>query len=272
MKISEYQILINNYIQNKYLPSIKNKKLREIIEYSLEGGKRLRSMIVLDISYNLTQKYLFDMAISIELLHTASLIIDDLPSMDNDNLRRGKPTVHTKFGEKAAKLVSYYLFYDSYNLLNKCSSSNSYKVIKEMCNQNMLASYGQFFDLFNEKLLNKNINVDKINLKTSPFFCIAFIGGYLLSGGNDKYLNILKKSAIAFSNFFQICDDFEDMDHDAQKNNNINQVLLFGKVTAKKLFYKNIETFNLSMSKLNLNTELMKEIVEYLINKLNKFD
>ena len=99
-------------------------------------------------------------------------------------------------------------------------------------------------------------------------FCIAFVGGYLLSGGDDKNLNILKKSAIAFSNFFQICDDFEDIEQDAKKNNNINQVLLFGRDTAKKLFYENIDKFYSCMDKLNLKTELMKEIVDYLIKKI----
>ena len=67
--IKKYQNLINNYIKDSYLPSIKNKKLRDIISYSLDKGKRLRSMIVLDISYSISGKYLFDMAMSVEILH-----------------------------------------------------------------------------------------------------------------------------------------------------------------------------------------------------------
>ena len=65
MSIKKHQDLINNHINSVYLPSINNLKLREIVEYSLLGGKRLRSMIVLDISYNLSKTYFYDMALSI---------------------------------------------------------------------------------------------------------------------------------------------------------------------------------------------------------------
>ena len=274
MYIKKYQELVNNYIKEKYLSCIENDKLREIIGYSLDGGKRLRSMIVLDISYSLTKKYLYDMALCVELLHTSSLIIDDLPSMDNDDLRRGKETVHKKYGERAAKLVAYFLFYDAYKLLNNYNYKNiaSYKLLEELCVQNKLASHGQYFDLFNEKLMHKTIDLSKINLKTSPFFSVAFIGSYILAGGSEQNINFVKKSASAFSYFFQIGDDFEDVEQDSKKENNINQVLLFGRDGAKKLFYDNVNTFTRCMDKLNLNSALIKEIVEYLINKLNKFE
>ena len=273
MSIKKHQDLINNHINSVYLPSINNLKLREIVKYSLLGGKRLRSMIVLDISYNLSKTYFYDMALSIELLHTASLIIDDLPCMDNDDYRRGRETVHKKYGERAAKLVSYFLFYESFKLLNNYNLKDDdnlldYKLFDEICYQNKLASFGQYFDLFNEKMMHKTIDLNKINLKTSPFFCIAFVGGFLLSGGKESNIRLIKKCALSFSNFFQICDDFEDVEQDSKNFNNLNQVLLFGKEKAKKFFYDNIDVFRDGMEKLNLYSDLMEEIVQYLIKKL----
>jgi geranylgeranyl diphosphate synthase, type II len=269
--IKKYQNLINNYIKDSYLPSIKNKKLRDIISYSLDKGKRLRSMIVLDISYSISGKYLFDMAMSVEILHTASLILDDLPCMDNDDLRRNKPSIHKKYGEKTAKIVAYFLLFESYNLINKYNNLDQYNsfnnIFQELCKQNSLASYGQFFDLNHNGLLKKCIKKDDINLKTSPFFSVAFIGGYLLAGGEYKNINLIKKCALYFSNFFQIYDDFNDEIED-QEGTNINQVILFGKKKALEIFNRDIGLFNNITKTLNLNTELFSEIIEYLKNKI----
>ena len=118
MLIKKYQDLINFHINETYLPSIKNNKLRDIIGYSLKGGKRLRSMIVLDLSYNISNNYLFNMALSIELLHNASLIMDDLPCMDDDKYRRGRECVHIKYGVRPAKLAAYFLFFESFKLVS----------------------------------------------------------------------------------------------------------------------------------------------------------
>ena len=85
---------------------------------------------------------------------------------------------------------------------------------------------------------------------------------------NRSIYELIKKCALSFSNFFQICDDFEDVEQDSKNFNNLNQVLLFGKEKAKKFFYDNIDVFRDCMEKLNLYSDLMEEIVQYLIKKL----
>lgn len=274
MLIKKYQNLINRHIKEIYLPSIKNDKLREIIEYSLKGGKRLRSMIVLDLSNHISNKYLFNMALSIELLHNASLIMDDLPCMDDDTYRRGRECVHIKYGVRPAKLAAYYLFFESFKLVNTYEHPLLSKLINEICCQNKLASYGQYFDLFNEECLDRTINIDKINLKTSPFFTIAFLGGYLLSIDEKdkglKNISILNKIGVVFSNLFQIYDDFNDIEKDSKKENNINQVILFGREKAFELFIENISNFYKYLDLLNIKTPLMIEIIEYLKIKTNR--
>jgi len=109
----------------KSIPSfgVKNQ-LRDAVEYSLfSGGKRLRPIIVLMVGEALKKG--FDVtysALSVEFFHTASLIADDLPSMDNDTQRRDKPTLHKAFPESVAILASYTLISSGYEMLfKKCS-------------------------------------------------------------------------------------------------------------------------------------------------------
>ena len=91
-------------------------EFKEIINYVLKGGKRLRPIII----YEITQKMNFNnntkfnndlLGVILELLHSASLIIDDLPCMDNDSERRGQPSAHVKYGKTGAQLLSYSLLF-----------------------------------------------------------------------------------------------------------------------------------------------------------------
>ena len=80
--------------------------LYEIVKYALDGGKRLRSVITLTVAEAVNPDLNLDkLALCVELLHNASLIVDDMPCMDNDKTRRGKPSTHIKFGEASAVLA-----------------------------------------------------------------------------------------------------------------------------------------------------------------------
>ena len=105
-----YRNLLNNYIRNIFLKTINNEEIRSMAEYALSNGKRLRSCIVLDITQNILNTPLLDIALAVELLHNASLVLDDLPTMDNDSFRRGVYTVHKLYGEKKAKLLAKHIF------------------------------------------------------------------------------------------------------------------------------------------------------------------
>ena len=98
--IKTYQNCINQVLSN-YLENIENESLKEKLEYSLDGGKRLRSMIVYELCsiFNIDNESKNLLILSVEFLHSASLILDDLPSMDNDTYRRNKLTVHSKYGK-----------------------------------------------------------------------------------------------------------------------------------------------------------------------------
>ena len=101
---------------DKYLSSLENSKLSDIIKYSLEGGKCIRPFIVKHL-INILSKNTVDIwqaPVLIELIHCSSLILDDLPCMDNDLVRRNKPSTFVKFGEREAIMCSFYLVSDSF--------------------------------------------------------------------------------------------------------------------------------------------------------------
>ena len=171
---------LNEYIDNRFL----NEKMKKMIIYSVNGGKKLRPIIIISILKiifkNTTNDIiinksiydsLFICIIFVELLHSASLILDDLPCMDNDNLRRGNPTFHVKYGIKQSYLVS--------NVIIGSVSSDIVKhtlkltnidflneIINEIFDSNLLISLGQILDLnISNKsytYVNKTINKLKI--------------------------------------------------------------------------------------------------------------
>ena len=167
-EFNSLQIKVNTLL-NKYSSTISNKKLANIVTYSLDGGKRLRPIIILSISHYLdiydTNR---DLCILIvELLHSASLILDDLPCMDNDILRRGKETVHYKYGIKPAYVTSNFMIGAAINNLfeivgnlqkesmvlnnphNHKFKAIIHKIIDIVFTQNNYTSIGQVVDLSN---------------------------------------------------------------------------------------------------------------------------
>ena len=146
--LDEYQRFINCNLDNYIIKHFPNQ-IHEMIKYIIKGGKRLRSVMCLifgdiELSHN-KHEIIIDTAISIELIHCLSLVIDDSPSMDNDDIRRGQDTFHKKFGIKRTNLIVYYLInkistlFSKYNLtprevkLLKITQSGLNKLIEGQC-------------------------------------------------------------------------------------------------------------------------------------------
>ena len=208
---------VNESIENLIYKPIKetNPVLYDIVKHALDGGKRLRSVITLTVAESLNPELdLTKFALCVELLHNASLVIDDMPCMDNDNYRRGKETIHFKYGScKAQALVSYFLkkaygfLHSNYTELKDKHPSDS-KIdsiilsIYDILNKNMGflgAATGQFIDICpmnaiikedSYKKYYKSVEniLDLIYLKTTTFFEIGFLPAYLLSLNEKLHL------------------------------------------------------------------------------------
>ena len=302
MEIKKYQDSVNNILNNFISSEIEHPKINEIVSWSIKGGKRLRSMIVLDISNSLNKLNNLNVnndkiAISCELLHTTSLIIDDLPCMDNDNYRRNKETIHYKYGTNNAYSISGFLMCKVLKLINeninevkdKLNEENVEKLQNIILNNYLkncnTAILGQYVDIYPLKMsVEKNINfvgqikeeyLRKIILdKTSPFFEIAFVSSYLLSGGNINNYQELRDIAQLFGIIFQISDDFEDQKQDSEKSCKSlvqNYVIVVGKEKAVSDFEILKKSFINKMIKMNLYSDLFSEIIEYLTNRVEKY-
>jgi geranylgeranyl diphosphate synthase type II len=302
MDIKNQQLFINGVLENYIDKNIENNKLREMVSWSLKGGKRLRSMIVFDVSTSINKITKLDvdinnMAIACEFFHTCSLIIDDLPCMDNDNYRRGEETLHFKYGVSNSQIICGYLM----ALVGKCIHNNLIVYKEQTKNDNYLelrniiinkylenyniAIMGQFTDIYPLKTsIDNNIEfkgkikeeyIRKIIIdKTAPFFELSFIGGYLLSGGHIKNINKLLKISQLFGLIYQLSDDFEDQEEDKQKSCYSliqNYVLVVGKEQSLKDFYNYLDICTRYLKDLNLYSELFQEIMKYLILRVEKY-
>jgi len=263
MYLKKYKDEVNSLIDN-YLLTIHDLELREMLVYSLEGGKRLRSIICLYLlnSFGIINN---EIVIGIEFLHCASLILDDLPCMDNDEYRRNRLTFHKKYGVKKAYLVANYLF----TTFNKfILNLNNDKIINYVFDNLVMIVKGQYYDLGFEKdnKLSKDIIIFNNNLKTSPFFVLCFTIPFLLK---DKFdiLKDIERCANFFSSVFQIYDDFIDYEQDL-KNNTFNHIIILGKSKTYKLYNENLISFNKLCKKHEINYILFEEIIKYLNDNL----
>ena len=208
-----------NFFLNKYLSKFNSSELVLPMKYGLfPGGKKIRSKIIFDVGkiFKVKKKDLMSLAASVETIHAYSLIHDDLPCMDDDRLRRGKPSTHVKFGESTAILAGNSLLTTAFEILSDKSFKIEDKIKSDLINllsrcsgQTGIAG-GQYLDLNYEKKkvsLKKILNMElKKTGKLFEFCCLA----PLLIKKNKKNLNSFSRIGKDIGLLFQIIDDLID--------------------------------------------------------------
>ena len=179
-------------------------KLKESADYSLfSGGKRIRPIIMLAFCdlFGGNRENVYPFACALEMMHTYSLIHDDLPCMDNDTMRRGKPCNHIKFGEDIALLAGDGLLTQAFEAVSDFETDDklnknrirSIKILAECAGMSGMIS-GQCMDL---RINADNISVDKVlelyRLKTAKLFCAASEIGALMSGAGQDEADLTKE-------------------------------------------------------------------------------
>ena len=183
------------------------------------GGKRFRSAIIVNVGkiFNIDYKKLIIVGAAIECVHSYSLIHDDLPAMDNDDLRRGKLATHKKFNEFTAILAGNSLLTLAFEILSSKNLKLSSKVKNELITS--LAIYsgfsglagGQYFDLtFENKKISKKKIINIQNNKTGKLFAFCCECAGIIKEQNFKKRKILKKIGLDIGLLFQITDDLID--------------------------------------------------------------
>ena len=219
---SHVDIFLKSYLKKR----IQNTHLFQALKYGLlSGGKKFRSYLIVTSGklFNLNYKQLIAVGAAVECMHSYSLIHDDLPSMDDDDFRRGKKSTHKVFGEATAILAGNSLLTLAFEIL---SSNNININTKSKINLiNALASSagysgiagGQFLDLKFEKMrVNKNLIIDMQNKKTGELISFCTESAAILANKNS-HRKSLKKIGLDIGLLFQITDDLLDLYGDKKK-------------------------------------------------------
>ena len=215
----EYREYIENYLSeiNKAHEQQPQKPLFEVMDYSLlAGGKRLRPVFVFDFCRmcGADWKKAAPFAAAIEMIHTYSLIHDDLPSMDNDDFRRGRPTNHKVYGEAMAILAGDALLTDAFLVASKAEVQDLGKAIRLLaqCAGSLGMVGGQVLDIMSEEReLTEQEVLDIQSRKTGALIHAACGLGAIAGGANEDQFNAACRFAEALGLAFQIRDDMLDV-------------------------------------------------------------
>jgi len=253
-------------------PSIIHKAMR----YSVfSGGKRIRPILTLAIAELLGMdiKNTLHTACSIELIHTFSLVHDDLPSIDNDDFRRGKPSCHKVYGEAIALLAGDALLVNAYKMILKNTEIKKIKkktilsLFEEMTRcvdtENMLG--GQVKDIIQEKIGDKKeILCNLYKQKTAALICASIRAGAILAESTKREIKALTKYGECIGLAFQITDDILDIMQDQRNKNKITYPGEFGLKTAKIDSEKLIKEAKDALKIFNNKADFLYELADYI--------
>lgn len=279
-KVEEW---INQYFAGK---GSFNKRIYEAMSYSLNaGGKRIRPILMI-LVYNMFKKDYMDilpMASAIEMIHTYSLIHDDLPCMDNDDLRRGKPTSHKVFGESLAVLAGDGLLNEAFEIMIKSSIQNglsalnaSYEIVSASGANGMIG--GQVVDILSEGL---NISKEKLfymhKKKTGALLRASIVSGAILGNANKDEIEYLKEFGEKLGLAFQIKDDILDIEGNSEKlGKNLNSdeaknkttfITVYGLINCKEMCETLTKECINILEKIDKNTDKLQEITLFLLKR-----
>ena len=223
---------------------------REAMRYSLlAGGKRLRPQMVFSVieGYHLNNEIGYDYAAALEMIHTYSLIHDDLPAMDNDDLRRGKPTCHKQFDEATAILAGDGLLTYAFEVLAKADLPHNALAVQILakCAGSSGMVLGQTLDMHEDSRVDYKALEEIYKYKTGCLFSTALMLGALASNKVDnKTLSTWDSIGTKIGIAFQIQDDLLDVRMDSAalgksnsdiRNEKVTAVSLLGEEQAEKL-------------------------------------
>lgn len=264
--------------------------IHESMSYSIfAGGKRLRPVLCLASAEALGNNSgtLLPVACALEMIHTYSLIHDDLPAMDNDDYRRGKLTNHKVYGDGIAVLAGDGLLTYAFEALASFGMSTSFekrssvlRIIKEIAEASGTRGMigGQTVDLQSE---GKEIDAKTLEYihthKTGALFKAAIRTGAILSDASEEQLAALTQYAESFGLAFQITDDLLDITGDEQKigkpvgsdirNQKATYPSIYGLERSRQMAEENIRSAVTSLIKLPGRTQPLKLLVEYLLKR-----
>ena len=223
-----------NLFLKKFIKSQKKTELVMAMKYGLfPGGKKIRSKILLDMGaiFAIEYKTLIAIGAAVECIHAYSLIHDDLPCMDNDKLRRGKPSTHIKFGESTAVLAGNSLLTMAFEILASSNLKINEKIkvdlVKKLSESSghLGIAGGQYLDLsFEKKNISKSKIIDMEIKKTGKLFSFCCAVPIIIKRKSNKQIKFFENIGSNIGLLFQIADDLIDFK---------GSTVIAGKITGK---------------------------------------
>lgn len=283
-KANEFKAYFEDAVFNK---DPDYSRVGDAMLYSLGiGGKRIRPILMLEF-YRLCggkEQGIYNFAVALEMIHTYSLIHDDLPCMDNDDFRRGKPSCHKAYDEATAVLAGDGLLTEAFAFASKANIADAEAKIAAI---NVLAECagvkgmigGQIIDIQNE---GKNISKEKLlklyAMKTGALIVAAAKIGCILAGANNK-IELAETYAKNIGLAFQIVDDILDATgdeallgkplHSDEKNNKTTFITFCGIEESKKTVAALTDGAKDCINKIGGNGEFLKQMADYLAIREN---
>lgn len=281
------------YVEEKvynFLPKEEGKQkiILEAMNYSVKaGGKRLRPLLMLETAKLFCEKIesIFPFMAAIEMIHTYSLVHDDLPAMDNDEYRRGKKTTHAKYGEDLGILAGDGLLNLAYEVMSdaiieaddSAKAAKAFQIIAKKAGVFGMVG-GQTVDIISE---GKEIDLDTImyihNLKTAALIEASMMAGAVLGGADNEEIGIVEKIAKNIGIAFQIQDDILDITSTTEvlgkpvmsdeKNHKITYVSICGLDKSKENVAKYSEEAMNLLDGLHRENLFLKQLIIKLINR-----
>ena len=283
-QLKKYQEIVNTELE-KYLKkeNCPEKRLNEAVEYSLmAGGKRLRAILVLAV-YKMFKEDINEAmpySVAIEMIHNFSLIHDDLPEVDNDDFRHGKPTNHKMFNHPTALLAGDLLFNQAYvvisnDLIKSKNTKNKLRVFNEFSNAVERMICGEYLDteLEGQSISTKMLEYIHEN-KTGALLKLSVRMGAILADANEEDIDKLSAFADKIGLAFQIKDDILSEEGNPEitgkpvgndkEHNKCTYVSIFGLQGAKQELEKTIKEAVQIIEIYGEKAEFLKQLAIYI--------
>ena len=276
-----------NLFLKKFLDKQNNSKLIPAMKYGLfPGGKKIRSKILIDIGSLLSIDYktLITIGAAVECIHAYSLIHDDLPCMDDDKIRRGKPSTHVKFGESTAVLAGNCLQTMACEILAspilRISEKIKINLIKKLseCSGHLGIAGGQYLDLsYEKKKISKSKIIEMEIKKTGKLFSFCCAVPAIIKDKDYKEIKFFEEMGSNIGLLFQIADDLIDFKGNSkiagkktgkdQKKGKATLVSLLGHKKAIQYCDTIILDINKNLKKYGSNSKNINETLHHILNR-----
>ena len=276
-----------NFFLKKFIKKQKKSALIVPMKYGLfSKGKKIRSKILIDIGslFKINYKSLIIIGSAVECIHAYSLIHDDLPCMDNDTIRRGKPATHIKFGESTAVLAGNSLLTMAFEILSHNDLNISEKIKIALINKisessgHLGIAGGQYLDLnYEKKKISQRKIIEMEIKKTGKLFSFCCAAPLILKRKGKNEINKFEKIGADIGLLFQVADDL--IDHKGslntagkktgkdKKRGKATLISLLGYKNTIKYANKLILKINNKINKYGSNSKNISETLEYILDR-----